>query len=210
MTKSPFTRNTRELNERKGPAKIAGLTGGIASGKTVATNALKAAGFFVVDADEVSRALTAKGTPAEKEIMRLFPLASKGGALDRRLLRELISTDASARHKLNAYTHPLITDEIKNIISSHGTPAVISAPLLFESALSSLCDCIVCVTAPKRIRVKRIVERDNVSVAAAEAIISAQIPDCYRATLSDYCVPSDVDKKTFAAEIVDLFTRIFN
>ncbi|MCH5350837.1 MAG: dephospho-CoA kinase [Clostridiales bacterium] len=210
MTKSPFTRNTRELNERCRPAKIAGLTGGIASGKTVAAEALKSAGFYVVDADEVSRALTARGTPAEKELMLLFPSTVKKGALDRKALRELISTDESARRKLNAYTHPLIIDEIKKNIASHGTPAIISAPLLFETALSSLCDRIVCVTAPREVRIKRIIERDGVSRSAAYAIISAQIPDCYRATLADYCVPSDADLKTFTAEIVDLFTRIFN
>lgn len=209
MSAQSFTRNARELSERTKPAKIAGLTGGIASGKTVASEALRTAGFFVVDADEVSRRLTAPGTPAEKELMRTFPEAVSGGALDRRALREIISKNDGAREKLNAYTHPLIIAEIKRIIAEHGAPAVISAPLLFETALASLCDCIVCVTAPRSLKLERLCARDGITPAAAAEIIDAQIPDTYRATLADYCVPSDTGMETFTAEIVDLFTRIF-
>lgn len=209
MSIKGFTRNARELSERTKPAKIAGLTGGIASGKTVASEALRAAGFFVVDADEVSRLLTAAGTPAEKELMRIFPEAVSCGALNRRALREIISTDDGARKKLNAYTHPLIIDEIKKIITENGAPAIISAPLLFETALAALCDRIVCVTAPRDVKLKRLCARDGITPAAAAAIIDAQIPDTYRATLADYCVPSDTGMEIFTAEVVDLFTRIF-
>ena len=210
MSKPVFKRNARELNERKKTARIAGLTGGIGSGKTVATDALRAAGFFVVDADEVSRSLTAPGTPAEKELLRMFPSADNNGTLNRRTLREIISKDEKARSDLNAFTHPLIIDEIKKIIERSSSPVVIAAPLLFETALSSLCDCIVCVTAPRKIRLDRIAKRDNISQGSAAAIIDAQMSDCYRATLSDYCVPSDTDIDTFKAEITDLFTRIFS
>ncbi len=209
MSAHGFTRNARELNERGAPAKIAGLTGGIASGKTVATEALRAAGFYVVDADEVSRALTAPNTPAERALMRLFPDAVNGDRLDRRKLREIISHNADARKKLNAYTHPLVIDGIKKQVGEHGSPMIISAPLLFETALSSLCDCTVCVTAPRELRIRRLCERDGVTQDSAAAMIDAQIPDTYRATLADYCVPSDIGIETFTAEIVDLFTRIF-
>ena len=210
MSDIEFKRNARELKERKGVVKTVGLTGGIASGKSVATKALRAAGFYIVDADEISRTLTAPGTPAEKELTHLFPNAVKGGTLDRRTLRKIISEDEDERAKLNAFTHPLIIDEIKKAIALHGTPVIIAAPLLFETALSSLCDATVCVTAPRAVRIERLIERDGVTRSAAEAIIDAQIPDFFRATLADYCVPSDTDVETFTAETVDLFTRIFS
>lgn len=211
-------RNLRELRELKElraqartenavPVRVVGLTGGIASGKTVATDALRGAGFTVVDADEVSRELTAKGTPVEKELVKLFPSAADSGALDRRKLRLLIANDALARKRLDAYTHPIIVAEIKKRLG--GERAILSAPLLFESALSALCDATVCVVCPRRIRIERLTKRDGMTAADAERMIDAQIPDSMRAPLADFCVPSDTPEDEFRAEIVALFEDIF-
>ncbi len=184
------------------PLKTVGLTGGIASGKTVAANALRCAGFRVIDADEISRELTAAGTALSQKIMSAFPIAVHDGTLDRRALRSVIAGDAAARAKLNAITHPAIVEAVKSQVC--GSPAVISAPLLFETALSSLCDAVVCVTCPVRLRVERIMKRDGVSKCDAEAIIAAQIHDSVRATLSEFCIPSDVPQSEFERETVEL------
>lgn len=209
-------RNLRELDElreRKNteyvlPVRVVGLTGGIASGKTVATDALRASGFTVVDADEVSRKLTAVGSPVERELVRMFPsTAAADGTLDRRGLRLLIATDKAARKRLDAYTHPLIIAEIKKLLV--GERLVLSAPLLFETALSSLCDLTVCVVCPRRVRIERLTARDGMTVADAERMIDAQIPDSMRAPLADFCVPSDTPEGEFRAEIVELFNDIF-
>lgn len=208
-------RNMRELEDLRErhnteyvlPVRVVGLTGGIASGKTVATDALRAAGFAVVDADEVSRELTAVGTPAEKELVRMFPSAVSDGALDRRKLRLLIASDRAARKRLNDYTHPLIIAEIKDRLV--GERLVLSAPLLFETALSALCDVTVCVVCPRRVRIRRLTARDCMTAADAERMIDAQIPDSVRAPLADFCVPSDTPESEFRAEIVALFKDIF-
>lgn len=209
-------RNLRELDELREretteyvlPVRVVGLTGGIASGKTVATDALRAAGFTVVDADEVSRELTAVGSPVERELVRMFPSAAAAdGSLDRRRLRLIIAADKAERKRLDDYTHPLIVAEIKKRLV--GERLVLSAPLLFETALSSLCDLTVCVVCPRRVRIERLTARDGMTAADAERMIDAQIPDSMRAPLADFCVPSDAPEDEFRAEIVGLFKDIF-
>lgn len=199
-----FTRNARELHELDGDICVVGLTGGIASGKTVATEALARAGFYIVDADEISRKLTARGTPVESAICKMFPSAVADGKLDRRKLRDAIAIDAEKKRMLEDLTHPLIASHVKLELKKH-KKAVLSAPLLFETALARLCDRTVCVTCPKSIRIDRIVARDGVTRDEAERMIAAQIPDLYRATLADFCVPSDRDRSEFEEETVELF-----
>lgn len=197
------------VDERRGPAVI-GLTGGIASGKTVATNALRAAGFTVIDADEASRAITAHGTPAEKELMRMFPSAADGDTLDRKALREIIAENADARARLNSYAHPLIIREINRQISAAPKPVVLSAPLLFETGLDGSCDAVVCITCPRETRLKRLIERDGTDTQTAERLIDAQLSDAERKERSDYIVSSNCEIREFTSNIISIFKSMIS
>ena len=206
-----FKRNKDELHSLGDTVvNVIGLTGGIASGKTVAEAALNKAGVFVIDADEISRKLFAAGTDGEKTLCELFPEATDNGRLDRTKLRAIISRDKDARHKLNEHTHPLIIDEIKRIISVTPPPVVLSAPLLFETSLAAICDVTACVYCPTAERVKRLCTRDGVSESDAKAIINAQIPDAERCTIADFVVPSHRDRTEFEREVIELFGAIVN
>lgn len=195
-----------KLNRENRP-RVIGITGGIGSGKTVATDTLREHGYYVVDADEVSRRMFARGTDGERALCELFPQASNSGTLDRAALRRMISADKCALDKLNSFTHPLILEETARQIGNH-CPVVLSAPLLFETGLSQLCDVIVCVYCPREERIKRLASRDGVTYDDAVQMIDVQIPDTERATLADYVVPSDVPIDEFKAEIVELFGEI--
>lgn len=203
-----FTRNQREFQNNKKPVRVIGLTGGIASGKTVATAALREVGYTVIDADEVSRTLFAAGTDGEKDIMRAFPQAVDGGKLNRAALRRIISSDKKARQKLNELTHPAIVAEVKKQISAAAPPVILSAPLLFESALCALCDVTVCIYCPHGVRVQRLTARDGMTEQDANAIIDAQIPDTERCTIADYIVPSDREQTEFVSEVKELIQEI--
>ncbi|MBD5132045.1 MAG: dephospho-CoA kinase [Clostridiales bacterium] len=189
---------------------VIGLTGGIASGKSIASNALEEYGFNVIDADEISRQFFGPWTDGEKEILALFPQCEKDGRLDRTALRALISRSAPDMHKLNDFTHPRITAEIKRILATCVRHVVLSAPLLFETALSALCDCTVCVVCPYSKRIARLMARDDMDEESAKRLIDAQIPDEYRATLADYCISSDKPIKEFCKDTVNLFVQISN
>ncbi len=210
MNEINYSRNDRELKELGNKQiRTVGLTGGIASGKTAVTAALEKHGFTVIDADEISRALTAPGSPAERELMRMFPETARDNKLDRRALRALIATDSLAMSRLNEFTHPLIIDSVKRRLQAESGKKVLCAPLLFETGLCSLCDATVCVYAPRRTRIERLDARDGVTRAEAESIIDAQIPDEYRSTLCDFALPTDMDLSDLEKEAVDLFSRIF-
>ena len=203
-----YRRNARDLQANIGKKpRVIGITGGIGSGKTVATDVLREHGYYIVDADDVSRQMFARGTEGELALRNLFPAADINGMLDRAVLRKIIANDDGARVRLNSYTHPLILQETARLLGDK-TPVVLSAPLLFETGLSRLCDVIVCVYCPRDVRIKRLAARDGISYADAQRIIDAQIPDTERATLSDYVVPSDVDIECFKEEIIELFDCI--
>lgn len=193
----------------KNAPRVIGLTGGIGSGKTVATDALSAAGYLVIDADEISRELFGRGTAGEKALTELFPFSADGDALDRKKLRAAISDRTMAR-RLNEYTHPIIEKEVKKRLSRAANGAVLSAPLLLESGLGALCDKVVCVYCPKSRRAERVAARDGISLSDAEKLIDAQIPDTLRCTVSDHIVSSDRDEKDFEREIVKLFDSLTN
>lgn len=190
------------------PVRVIGLTGGIASGKTVATTALKNAGYTVIDADEVSRALFATGTDGEQAIMLTFPQAVEDGKLNRGALRKIIAKDDEARQKLNELTHPAIVEQIKQQIAAATPPIILSAPLLFESGLSALCDVTVCVYCPRPVRLQRLTARDGITSDDAASIMDAQMPDDERLSLADYTVNSDREQTEFIEEVKELVERI--
>lgn len=189
--------------------EVVGLTGGIGSGKTVATVALRGAGYTVIDADEISRRLTARGSKGEAALLSAFPAAAENGALCRAKLRRIIADDEAERRRLNALTHAEIIAQIKTELSAAPRPCIISAPLLFETELARLCDVTVCVTCPPPLRIERVCRRDGVTEADARRMLDAQMPDERRIELATYTVSSDCAIDRFAAETVALFDRIF-
>ncbi len=205
-------RNEREIKalREKYPqgARIVGLTGGVSSGKTVATDALKAEGYNIVDADEISRRLVSRGSALEQTVKDNFPECTRDGELDRRALRALISESPAAKHKLNKLTHPEIIKATEAAVQAAPKPVVLCAPLLFECALARLCDCVVCVTCPQPERVRRLTLRDGVSCDDAIGLIRSQLDEPTRVSLSDFCVPSDIPQNEFIDEITVLFKRI--
>ena len=98
---------------------IIGLTGGIGSGKSVASDKFKSLGIVVVDADVASRTVVEPGKPALKEIQDHFGsgIITAEGKLDRNKLREIIATDAKERKWLESVLHPKIGEQITKAVS---------------------------------------------------------------------------------------------
>lgn len=167
-------------------AKITiGLTGGIASGKSVASDILRLFGAEIIDADIVSRQV------GQGEIAQAFPDCTTGGALDRRKLRKVVFGDERKLKLLNSITHPLIVAEILRKRDEINGVAVIVAPLLLEVGLHKYCDKVITVTAQADTRIKRIVERDNITESLAYNMIEAQASDEARIAIADYVVQND-------------------
>ena len=157
---------------------IIGLTGGIGSGKSVASDKFASLGITVVDADEASRTVVEPGKPALKEIEDHFgtEVIEKNRTLNRAKLREIIASDVNERKWLESVLHPRIGEEIAKEISESKSPyTLFVAPLLLETNSQEMCARVVVVDVPKEVQVERTAQRDEVSTDQVEQMVSAQM-----------------------------------
>ncbi len=174
--------------------RVVGLTGGIASGKSTFAAALRARSVPVVDADALARAAVAPGTEALAEIARAFGPAVLGpdGALDRKRMAALVFSDPDARRRLEAITHPAVrramAEETGRLSAAGHALAFYDTPLLYEVGLDALLDSVVVVWAPVAVQRARLVARDGLAPAEADARIAAQLPIDEKAARADFVV----------------------
>lgn len=156
---------------------VVGLTGGIGSGKTVASDRFELLGIDVVDADLAARVVVEPGTPALQEIANHFGASflQKDGSLDRAALRERVFKDEQALTWLNALTHPLIGIEIasqlKNASSSY---AILVSPLLMETVQKDLCHRLLVIDVPPEVQAERAAARDGNDPGQIRRIMASQ------------------------------------
>ncbi len=154
-----------------------GLTGGIASGKSMVADWLQALGTAIVDTDLIAREVTEAGSPALAEVSRQLgqDLIAADGTLDRRRLRSLIFSDPLARTRLEALLHPRIRRVAwQRAAATPGSYLVMVIPLLAETGFTAGIDRVLVVDAPRELQLKRLRARDGATYREARAIIAAQ------------------------------------
>jgi len=173
---------------------VVGVTGGIGSGKSAATEHFESLGIEVIDADIASRTIVQAGKPALQAIAERYGpnILLADQTLNRAALREKIFADASERQWLEALTHPLIREEIQSGLSQAKSPYVIlSSPLLIESTQAKLCSTILVIDVPEAVQLSRTVARDNNSEEQVRAIIAAQASRERRLLEADKVIVND-------------------
>ena len=166
-----------------------GLTGGIGSGKSVASAMFAELGAGIVDTDEISRALTAPGGAAIAPIREAFgpeSIAADGG-LDRARVRDLVFRDAEAKRKLESILHPLIRERSRAAVgAARGPYVVLVVPLLFETgAYSDLVQRVVVVDCDEARQIEHATARSGLTAAEVRRIIAAQLPRAERRRRAD-------------------------
>jgi len=154
-----------------------GLTGGIGCGKTTVTNHFASLGVCVIDADEVSRSLTAAGEPAVREIAQLFgeQVLESQNTLDRKQLRNLVFDNPEKKKQLEQLLHPLIRKKIQQLAKlAESSYIIFSIPLLIETNQTTLFDRIAVVDAPTELRIKWIKKRSNLTEVEINKVIASQ------------------------------------
>ena len=185
---------------------VIGLTGGIACGKTNLTDALRSIGVPVVDADEVSRAVTARGGTALPAIREAFgDEVFSGDELNRPALSAIVFADDEKRALLNAITHPIILSECKRMLDAIPGPAIYSVPLLFECGLEKECDEVWCAYIPQKEQIRRLRERDGITHKKALEKIHSQMPTLQKARLSHRVIRTDGSREESAALVIALW-----
>lgn len=189
---------------------IIGLTGGIACGKTNLTSALLAAGAVVIDADQISRTITAAGGAALPAIRAAFgDKVFEGEILNRQKLAALVFFDSPALEKLNALTHPLIFQEMRRQADRfYDQPALVfDVPLLFETGADKCCDEIWCAYAPRDEQLARLLQR-GITLEEAVRRIDSQMPSRQKAQLSDHVICTTGTKEESAAQALALWQDV--
>ena len=155
-----------------------GLTGGIASGKSVVADFFADLGVPIIDTDQIARDVVEPGQPALAEIVSEFgaDLLTAAGRLDRSALRERIFEHPAQRRRLESILHPVIRRRTLEMAESAGGPyQVIVVPLLIESGFIDLVDRVLVVDCPESMQRERLTARDDENPERVERILAAQI-----------------------------------
>ena len=173
---------------------VIGLTCGVGSGKTLATNHFAHLGITVVDADVAARVIVEPGKPALKEIAERFgaDVLQADGSLNRARLRAIVFADPAARKTLEHITHPRIAEEIARQLAASTSPyTILVSPLLFESSQHRFAQRTVLIDAHEAQQRQRAAKRDGVSEEQIEAIMAVQMSRAERRKRADDVLLND-------------------
>lgn len=173
--------------------QVFGLTGGLASGKSLVAEHLRARGVPIIDADALAREVVQPGSEGLAEIARQFPPdVVRGGALDRKRLAAIVFSDPVQRARLERITHPRIqalrSARLAELEASGEPLAGYDVPLLFEKGLEAELRPVVVVYAPPALQLARAMARDASSEAEARARLAAQLPLSEKVQRADYVI----------------------
>ncbi len=162
---------------------IAGLTGGIATGKSTVSAFLQDAGAVIVDADKIAREVVQKGRPAWQKIAGTFgpSVLLPEGEINRALLGEIIFNDPDRKQVLNGIVHPEVILETATRLADiekkqPGVVVILDVPLLIESGMETGLSDIIVVYVPEPVQMRRLMARDALTRDQAVARIRSQMP----------------------------------
>jgi dephospho-CoA kinase len=170
---------------------VIGLTGNIATGKSLVMRMLQELGVTPIDADKLVHLLMRKGGPAYQAIVEEFGkfILDESEEISRAKLGKIVFSDPDALAKLESLTHPAVRQEILRGIGKAPTPVVaVEAIKLFESGLADHCQSNWVVVAPPDVQLKRLVERRRMTPDQAKQRIRAQSSQQEKAAKADVVI----------------------
>ena len=172
-------------------ATILGLTGGIASGKSTVAAMLKSLGIVIIDADIIAREVVEVGEDAYFKIVGAFgrSILHEDRTINRQKLGEVIFNNEQKRKILNSIVHPAVREKMNRLkteyIEKGEKIIVLDIPLLFESKQTHLVEKVILVYVDRDVQLKRLMERNGLSMEEAEARINSQMPLSEKISLAD-------------------------
>jgi len=162
---------------------VAGLTGGIATGKSTVSKMFRNEGAVIIDADKIAHNVVTKGEPAWQHIKDYFgnEVLLPNGEIHRAYLGDIVFNDAAQKKVLNEIVHPFVLEkmleDLKQVEETRRDSVVIfDVPLLIESGMHKGISDVILVYIPERLQLERLIARDNISIADATARIKSQMP----------------------------------
>lgn len=146
--------------------QLIGLTGGIGSGKSTLANELRKQGIPVYDSDSEAQRIISSDADVHRELCALFGCDVYAGTqLNRSQVAQIVFRDPAMLQRMNAVVHPRVRMDVVEWAKSHSiTPLLfVESAILYQSGFDSLCDKVVWVTAPERVRIGRVMQRDGIT-----------------------------------------------
>jgi dephospho-CoA kinase len=173
---------------------VIGLTGNIATGKSVVRKMLEHLGGYGIDADALAHRAMAKGAPGYPLVLKTFGewILDEEGQIDRVLLAKIAFSDPQAHERLETIVHPLVAHAVDLLIRrATQSIVVIEAIKLLESDLAAGCDTIWVVDAPADLQIARLMHKRQMSEAAARQRIAAQSPQALKLRSAKVIIRND-------------------
>ena len=191
-----------------------GLSGGIASGKSLVSDEFSLLGADIIDTDIIARELVFPGSKTLHEIVSNFgnDVLQADGNLNRKLMRQMIFNKADKRKTLERIMHPKIQNEVQSkILSSSGPYQIIVVPLLLKSPILSYIHRVLIIDCNEKTQIDRLKSRDNISEKLAKKMILSQSSRDERLAIADDIILNDgsLEKiKTEAKKLNDFYIKI--
>lgn len=177
---------------------IVGLTGGIGSGKSTVAGMFKDEGASIIDLDVLARIVVEPGKPAWEKIVKHFGprILFPDGSIDRSALGKVIFYEEKSRKALEDFIHPMILQERDTLVEeirdkNPSSVVIIDVPLLFELGMNKDFDKTILVYVPRDVQIKRVMQRDGLSIEDVEKRLHAQMPIDEKRNLSDYIINAE-------------------
>lgn len=193
---------------------LVGLTGNIASGKSIVSRLLAERGATLIDADVLARRVVEQGTPAFRQIVQRWgsEVLSPDGTIDRAALRRQVFGDQLQLDELNRIVHPEVTrlrDRSVADARARGDRIVVcDIPLLFERHLADEFDVIVLVDAPRPMRLERLMSERGLDETEAMDMIVAQMPAELKQARADWVIENTGTLEALTARVDEVWTAL--
>jgi dephospho-CoA kinase len=191
---------------------VIGLTGNIATGKSVVRKMFEHLGAYGIDADALVHRAMAKGAPGYRPIVEMFGqwILAEDGQVDRARLGRLVFSDPEALVQLEAILHPLVRQAVDLLVRrSKQRVIVLEAIKLLESPLRENCDKIVVAYAPPKVQLARLMLKRGMSDELAQQRIDAQSPQELKVVEADYVIRNDGSYESTWRQVLETWQQMF-
>jgi len=163
---------------------VAGLTGGIATGKSTVSKMFRDEGAVIIDADKIAHNVVKKGEPAWQQIRDYFgnEILLPDEEINRAYLGDIVFNDVAQKKVLNEIVHHFVLEKMAEELNHveetrRDSTVILDVPLLIESGMhKGITSDVILVYIPERLQLERLIARDNISIADATARIKSQMP----------------------------------
>jgi len=171
-------------------SRVIGLTGGIASGKSLVSHTLVGFGMMVIDADDIGRKIMENDIKTKRRVVKTFgeEILREDHEIDRKKLAMIIFSDPKKRELLESMLHPFIKREMRKKALESSGDIVLEVPLLIEKGEHKRMDLVVVVYTSRDEQLRRLTSREGISMEEGIRRIATQLPLDEKISVAHYII----------------------